>query len=142
MSFVRKNNDDKKPTFGVIVGNRDVFPDNLAKEGRLEIIEILTELGYDYIISSENDTKYGVVETFSDAKKCADLFKRNRDKIIGILVILPNFGDEKGIANAIKLSELDVPILIYDLRKFVKLLGKLGGLGSDRSALDLMHLKP
>ncbi|MCK4688588.1 MAG: fucose isomerase, partial [Candidatus Lokiarchaeota archaeon] len=112
MSFVRKNNDDKKTSFGVIVGNRDAFPDNLAKEGRLEIIEILTELGYDYIISSENDTQYGVVETFSDAKKCADLFKRNRDKIIGILVILPNFGDEKGIANAIKLSELDVPILI------------------------------
>jgi L-fucose isomerase-like protein len=112
MSFVRKNDDDKKPTFGVIVGNRDVFPDNLAKEGRLEIIEILTELGYDYIITSEIDTKYGVVETFSDAKKCADLFKRNRDKIIGILVILPNFGDEKGIVNAIKLSELDVPILI------------------------------
>ena len=112
MSFVRKNDDDKKTSFGVIVGNRDVFPDNLAKEGRLEIIEILTELGYDYLISSENDTQYGVVETFSDAKKCADLFKRNRDKIIGILVILPNFGDEKGIANAIKLSELDVPILI------------------------------
>ncbi len=112
MSFVRKNDDDKKTYFGVIVGNRDVFPDNLAREGRLEIIEILTELGYDYIISSENDTQYGVVETFSDAKKCADLFKRNRDKIIGILVILPNFGDEKGIANAIKLSELDVPILL------------------------------
>lgn len=112
MSFVRKNTDDKKPTFGVIVGNRDVFPDNLAKEGRLEIIEILTELGYDYIITSENETRYGVVETFSDAKICADLFKRNKDKIIGILVILPNFGDEKGIANTIKLSELDVPILI------------------------------
>ncbi len=94
MSFVRKNDDDKKPTFGVIVGNRDVFPDNLAKEGRLEIIEILTELGYDYIITSENDTKYGVIESFSDAKKCADLFKRNRDKIIGILVIFPNFGNQ------------------------------------------------
>ncbi len=82
MSFVRKNNDDKKTSFGVIVGNRDAFPDNLAKEGRLEIIEVLTELGYNYIISSENDTQYGVVETFSDAKKCADLFKINRDKII------------------------------------------------------------
>ncbi|MFX1409851.1 MAG: L-fucose/L-arabinose isomerase family protein [Promethearchaeota archaeon] len=112
MSFVRNLNKETKTTFGVIVGNRDVFPDALAKEGRLEIIEVLNQLSYDYVILSENDTKYGVVETYSDAKKCAELFKINRDKIIGILVILPNFGDEKGVANTIKLSELDVPILI------------------------------
>ena len=102
-----------KTTFGVIVGNRDVFPDNLAKEGRLEIIEVLDELGYNYIILGEEDTKYGVVETFNDAKICADLFKKNKDKISGILVILPNFGDEKGISNTIKLSNLNVPVLVH-----------------------------
>ncbi|MFX1315707.1 MAG: L-fucose/L-arabinose isomerase family protein [Promethearchaeota archaeon] len=110
MTFIKR--EEKEFALGIIVGNRDVFPDQLAKEGRLEIIEVMKELGYNYIILSENDTKYGVVETYSDAKKCADLFKINRDKIIGILVILPNFGDEKGIADTIKLSELDVPILI------------------------------
>jgi len=102
----------KKISFGVIVGNRDVFPDHLAKDGRLEIIKVLNELNYDYFILSEEDTKFGVVETYEDAKKCAELFKANKDKIFGILVILPNFGDEKGIANAIKLSNLNVPILV------------------------------
>ncbi len=106
-------NNIEKITFGVIVGNRDVFPDNLAKEGRLEIIQVLSELGYNYIILNEEDTKFGVVETYQDAKICADLFKRNKDKIFGILVILPNFGDEKGIANAIKLSNLNVPVLVH-----------------------------
>lgn len=100
-------------TFGVIVGNRDVFPDNLAKEGRYEIIEVLNDLGYDYIILNEDDTKFGVVETYQDAKKCANLFKINKDKILGILVILPNFGDEKGIANTLKLSNLNVPVLVH-----------------------------
>ena len=41
MSFISKRNQDEKTTFGVIVGNRDVFPDHLAKDGRLDIIEVL-----------------------------------------------------------------------------------------------------
>jgi len=84
----------ERVTYGVIVGNRDAFPDNLAKEGRLETIEVLNELGYDFVILNEDDTKFGVNKTYQDAKKCAELFKINKDKICGILVILPNFGDE------------------------------------------------
>ena len=37
----------------------------------------------------------------------------NADKIDGIVVTLPNFGDEKGVANTIRLSGLDVPILVH-----------------------------
>ncbi|MBY8984423.1 MAG: fucose isomerase, partial [Candidatus Lokiarchaeota archaeon] len=102
----------EKITFGIIVGNRDVFPDHLAKEGRLEIIKVMESMGYNYIILSEDDTKFGTVETYQDAKKCALLFKTNREKIDGIIVILPNFGDEKGVANTLKLADLNVPVLI------------------------------
>ncbi len=59
-----------------------------------------------------NETKYGAVETFDDAKKCAALFASKADKIDGIIVALPNFGDEKGVAEAIKRSGLNVPVLI------------------------------
>jgi L-fucose isomerase-like protein len=52
------------------------------------------------------------VETWQDAKKCAALFDEHRQRINGILVVLPNFGDEKGVADTIKLSGLNVPILI------------------------------
>ena len=106
----------KKPqkiTFGIIVGNRDVFPDHLAKEGRLEIIEIMKELGYNYVILSEEETKFGCVETFEEAKKSALLFKSAKEKISGVVVILPNFGDEKGIANTLKIANLNVPVLIH-----------------------------
>ena len=110
MSFMKRK--EKEFAFGIIVGNRDVFPDHLAKEGRIKIIDTMKELGYDFVILGENDTNFGVVETYDDAKKCAELFKANREKIIGILVVLPNFGDEKGIVSTIKLANLNVPVLI------------------------------
>jgi L-fucose isomerase-like protein len=92
MSFLRVKLE--KIMFGIIVGNRVVFPSGLAKQGRIEIIETMNELGYDYVILGEKDTQFGVVESYADAKKCADIFKANREKINGIVVILPNFEDE------------------------------------------------
>jgi L-fucose isomerase-like protein len=102
----------KKVTLGVIVGNRDFFPDQLISEGRKDILEVLSEYKITPIILDEETTKLGAVETWQNAKACADLFKRHRDEIDGILVCLPNFGDEKAIADTIKLSGLQVPILV------------------------------
>lgn len=103
-------------TFGLIVGNRGFFPDKLAEEGRDRMIKVLEEEGFKVICPSKEETKLGTVETWEDAKKCAEIFKSNRDKIDGIIVSLPNFGDEKGVANTIRLSELNVPILIQAFR--------------------------
>jgi len=122
MSLIKTS--EKKPVFGVIVGNRDVFPDNLAKQGRLEILSVLKDLRFDCIVLNDSDTKFGVVETYSDAKKCAELFKENREHIIGIIIVLPNFGDEKGIANTLKLSELNVPILIQASSDEIEKMGR------------------
>ena len=61
---------------------------------------------------SDADSKLGGVETFAEARKCAELFKQHADAIDGILVVLPNFGDEKGVAETIKLSGLNVPVLV------------------------------
>ena len=60
----------------------------------------------------EQDTKLGAVETWQHAQACADLFRRHRDRIDGVLVCLPNFGDEKGVADALRLSALNVPVLV------------------------------
>jgi len=102
----------KRNTFGVIVGNRGFFPDELAKQGRKDILEVLRKNGYHAVALPVSQTKHGSVETFSDAKKCAELFAKNANTIDGVIVTLPNFGDEKGVAEAIKRSGLDVPILI------------------------------
>jgi L-fucose isomerase-like protein len=99
-------------TLGVIVGNRDFFPDQLITEGRHDIVEVLNEVNIRYVMLDEQATKLGAVETWEHAKKCAALFKQHQDEIDGILVCLPNFGDEKGVAETIKLSGLKVPILV------------------------------
>lgn len=96
----------------VIVGNRDFFPDRLVTEGRQDILALLKKMKIEPVILSEKDTNLGGVETWQEAKKCADLFKTHSDRIDGILVVLPNFGDEKGVAETVKLSGLDVPILV------------------------------
>jgi len=101
-----------KTTFGVIVGNRGFFPDALAKDGRNNILETLKKNGFGSVCLSTKDTKYGVVETYDDAKKSAALFAANAERIDGIIITLPNFGDEKGVAEAIKRCGLKVPILI------------------------------
>ena len=103
----------KKVTFGVIVGNRGFFPDKLAKEGRKNILDVLKKNGFNTVDLSMQQTKYGAVETFEDAKKCAALFAEKNEKIDGVIVTLPNFGDEKGVAETIKRSGLNVPILIH-----------------------------
>jgi L-fucose isomerase-like protein len=103
----------KHMTFGVIVGNRGFFPDALAKDGHHFITGFLKKQGYNCVVLSDKDTKFGSVETWEDAKKCAALFKQHREDIDGVIVTLPNFGDERGIADTLKMAGLDVPILIH-----------------------------
>jgi len=102
----------KDTTFGVIIGTRGFFNPKLAQDGRKEILTRLDKLGYNYIALSENDTQYGAVETIEDARKCARLFRDKHKKIDGIIVSLPNFGDEVGIVNTLDIAKLDVPILV------------------------------
>ncbi|MGA9175449.1 MAG: L-fucose/L-arabinose isomerase family protein [Thermoactinomyces sp.] len=100
-------------TLGVIVGNRGFFPGHLCEEGRRKIIEVLEEEGIQAVILSPEETRYGAVGTLEDARKCANLFQRHRGDIDGILVTLPNFGDEKSIANTLRLADLNVPVLVH-----------------------------
>ena len=100
-------------TLGVIVGNRGFFPSELCETGRQSILNVLKEKGFEAITLQPEDTPYGSVETFQDAKKCAALFKQHRDEIDGVLVTLPNFGDERGVADSIRMSDLDVPVLVH-----------------------------
>lgn len=99
-------------TLGVIVGNRDFFPDVLITEARNELTKLFAELSIEPVWLSSADTKLGAVETWADAQKCGDLLRRNRNRIDGVLICLPNFGDEKGVADSLRLGEVRVPVLV------------------------------
>jgi len=97
---------------GLIVGNRGFFPGHLAAEGREDMLRVLAEAGVEVVALSREDSRYGAVESFEEAKRCADLFKQHRDSLDGVIVTLPNFGDERAIADTLRRSGLQVPVLI------------------------------
>src|SRR6202451_4018130 len=101
-----------KMTMGLIVGNRGFFPDHLAKTGREEMMRVLQDAGIDVVVLGPAQSKHGAVETHEESKGCAELFKSQGGKIDGVVVTLPNFGDERAIADTLRLARLDVPVLI------------------------------
>ncbi len=59
MSFIQHK--ELKSSFGNILGNRDIFQDNLVKEARKDILDVVKELEYEYINLDEGDTLLGVL---------------------------------------------------------------------------------
>ena len=94
------------------MGNRGFFPDHLAKTGREEILRALEAANMEAVALTPEESKYGAVETREESRRCAELFKRNRERIDGVIVTLPNFGEERAIADALRLADLRVPVLI------------------------------
>lgn len=101
-----------KQTFGVIVTTRSFFPSHLVKGAREKITTLLDKLGYGYVMVDEQQTQHGAVLTWQEANTCADLFKAHADEICGIICVLPNFGEELGVTEAIVQANLNVPVLV------------------------------
>jgi len=102
----------KTPCFGLIVGSRGFFNAELAVGVRAKLLEILEEKGFEYVITPAEATPCGAIETREHAKLCAELFRANADRIDGVIVVLPNFGDELGIVQTLDMARLDVPVLV------------------------------
>jgi len=97
-------------TFALFFGNRGFFPGALMADARKEMAGALRTLGHEVLILDEKATRYGAVETVREGKVYAEFLRRNRGKYDGVIVSLPNFGDETGAVEA--LQDAGVPILI------------------------------
>jgi L-fucose isomerase-like protein len=102
----------RKMTMGLIIGNRGFFPDHLAKSGREDMMRAVEKAGMDCIVLSPAQSKHGAVETHDEAKRCAEMFRAHADRIDGVIVSLPNFGDERAVADTLRLAKLNVPVLV------------------------------
>ena len=100
-------------TLGVIVGNRGFFPSHLCDSGRKTVLKVLEAEGIQAVCLGEGQSQFGAVFSLADSHQCSDLFRAHRDDIDGILVTLPNFGEETAIANAIRWAGLEVPVLVH-----------------------------
>ena len=103
---------EKKTTFGLIVGTRGFFNPKLAQEGRAQLEAQLKALDYEHVILPADATEHGAIETYAHAKQCAELFRRHQEDIDGVIVALPNFGDELGVVQTLDLAKLNVPVLV------------------------------
>lgn len=102
----------KKMVFGVIIGVRGFFNPKLAVSDRAALLKLLGELGIEYVSLPPEATASGAIETQEDAGKLAALFQSRRNDIDGVLVVLPNFGDEQAVAETLKAAALNVPVLV------------------------------
>jgi L-fucose isomerase-like protein len=84
----------------------------LAKTGREEMMRAVENAGMDCVVLGPDESKHGAVETHEEAKRCAALFQKNRERLDGVIVALPNFGDERAIADTLRLARLNVPVLV------------------------------
>jgi len=99
-------------TFGIVVGNRGFFPGHLARSGHSEMVAAVERAGHRAIVTGPEETRHGAIESRAEAARCAELFRKHSCEIDGIIITLPNFGDERAIADALRGAALTVPVLV------------------------------
>ena len=108
-----------KTTFALFFGNRGFFPASLIAGAREEMKRTLNELGHSVLMLDDNATRYGAVETLQEGEVYANFLRAHRGEFGGVILCLPNFGDENGAVAA--LQDAGAPIWIqaypddYDL---------------------------
>jgi L-fucose isomerase-like protein len=102
-----------KSTFALYFGNRGFFPESLIAIARKEVSEVLAKLGYGSIMMDSELTRYGAVESPEEGRKYAKFLADNRGKFDGVVLVLPNFGDETGAVSALQDAGVPIYILAY-----------------------------
>ena len=99
---------EKKLRFAVFFGNRGFFPGEVVASARKEMSQAIITAGFEPVLMDEHLTKFGAVESMEEGKKFASFVAREQPD--GVVLCLPNFGDETSAAIACR--DAGVPILI------------------------------
>ena len=99
-------------TLGLVIGSRAFFSGAPCRASRDETVAQLARLGINIVTLPFEATVNGAVQSIPDAELYAQHFKAQRDAIDGLVICLPNFGDEIAIAELVNRAKLNVPILV------------------------------
>ncbi len=99
-----------KTTFALFFGNRGFFPGSLIAQARAEMAQALRGWGHEVLMLDEGATRYGAIETPAEGELYANFLRAHQGKFGGVILCLPNFGDENGALAALR--EAGVPILV------------------------------
>lgn len=94
----------------LLVANRGFFPSSVIESARGDMKMAAEKQGLELLCLDEEKTKYGAVETREDGEIYAEFLKCYDGEYDGLIICLPNFGDENGIKEAIR--DVTVPIMI------------------------------
>ena len=98
---------------GLVVGSREFFNGAPALETRRQLLSTARPDEGRLSILPVEATKNGAVQSREDARRYAALFSRAAARPIdGLVICLPNFGDEIAISELVNEARLDVPILL------------------------------
>jgi L-fucose isomerase-like protein len=97
-------------TLALCFGNRGFFPEKLVAEARREVQAAVGRLGMESLVLDETATRLGAVETADEGRRFAAFLAAHRGEFDGVVLSLPNFGDENGAVAA--LQDCSVPILV------------------------------
>lgn len=99
-----------KQTFALFFGNRGFFPETLIAGARREVKQAVEKAGYGTLLLDESATRHGAVESPEEGATYARFLAENKGQYDGVILALPNFGDETGAVAALR--DAGVPILI------------------------------
>lgn len=104
----------------VLVANRGFFPSSVIESARAEMTQAIQKVGAEALLMDPTLTRYGAVENRAEGEIYSNFLAEHDGEYDGLIICLPNFGDENGIKEAIK--DVKVPIL---LQAYPDELGKL-----------------
>lgn len=99
-----------KSTFALLLCNRNLLPSPLHLKARKEWELLLNENGYGMLSMEPDAICNSSVTTKGEGILFNNFLKENYDKFDGVIVSLPNYGNESGTLEALK--DVDKPILI------------------------------
>ncbi|MBO5892455.1 MAG: hypothetical protein J6Q30_07075 [Oscillospiraceae bacterium] len=94
----------------LLIANRGFFPSSVISSARAELTAAFARAGVEAIYPDLEATRYGAVETTAEGMVFAEFLEEHRGEYDGLVISLPNFGDENGIKAAI--ARCDVPIFL------------------------------
>ena len=97
---------------GLVVGSREFFNGEPALATRKQLLAQLDRLNAASAILPVEATRNGAVQSREDARRYAAFFREQRESIDGLVICLPNFGDEIAISELVSEARLGVPILL------------------------------
>jgi L-fucose isomerase-like protein len=99
-----------RQTLAVMIGTGIFFPPEFCVKARVEIRSAIEKAGFVALMMPEDATEHGGVQSTDEGRKFAAFLKAHEGKYDGVVLTLPNFGNENSAI--LGLRDCGTPILI------------------------------